>query len=775
MPTKRYRWLLSLSVTVLAVVAMTSGAARNVSATAAAGGDPASLVNPFTGTAGSGNTYPGATVPFGMVQPSPDTPSDPPGGGYSYNDSAIDGFSSVHLSGPGCPALGHVSLMPVTGPVTGTNDSDYASPFSHSAEEASPGYYAVSLTRYGIKAELTATARTAWERFSFPASGAGTVLLNLGAAQKPTTAANLTVTGPDTVTGSQSTQLFCNPGYRPVTVYFAARFSEPFTATGTWDNGPVTWGSTTANGTAIGAALRFAGRSVTASVGVSYVSAANAAANLRAETPRSGGFDTVRQQAHATWEKWLGRARVSGGTTAQEQTYYTSLYHALIEPNTFSDVNGQYFGMDGKVRTAKGRTEYTNLSLWDTYRTQQELLDLIAPTVARDVVLSLVSDTEELGWVPRWVLANEETNTMSGDSVTEFFADALAARVVTPAEVRPVYSYLTANATSSPPPGSEAEGRDGIAFYRAHGYVPFTTTGAYDQRSAASATLEYALADCGLSHVASALGQSADAADFTSTAQDYRSEFDSSTGFFRPRLADGSYLTPFDPAFVSLPYITADAAGFDEGSAWQYRWLVPQDPAGLAGLLGGPAPAIGDLNTFFDYDQVAADPSSAPADWSGGGRYDPTNEGDLQAPYTYDALGVPWRTQAMVRAALGIAQATPGGVPGNEDLGEMGAWYVMSALGLYPYAAGQGSFVLSAPLFPSATVAVSGRRPLVITSPGAGTYIDGLTVDGHPSGDSWLSFGQVAAGGTLAYRTGSVPDQAWAAGAAAAEPAYCAA
>lgn len=769
MPNNRRRWLLSVSAAVLAAAAMASGAARAASGAAA---DPASLVRPFTGTAGSGNTYPGATVPFGMVQPSPDTPSAPPGGGYSYNDSAIQGFSSVHISGPGCPALGHVSLMPVTGQVTSTKDSDYASGFSHSAEEASPGYYAVSLTRYGIRAELTSTARTAWERFSFPASGDRNVLLNLGAAQNKTTGANLAVTGPDTVTGSQSTQVFCNAGYRPVTVYFAARFSQPFTAAGTWDDGPVTWGGRSANGTAIGAALRFASRSVTASVGISYVSAANAAANLSAETPRSGGFDTVRQQAHATWDKWLGRARVSGGTTGQRQTYYTALYHALIEPNVFSDVNGQYYGMDGKVHTARGRAEYTNLSLWDTYRTQQQLLDLIAPSVARDVVLSLVSDTTELGWVPRWVLANEETNTMSGDSVTEFFADALASHVVTPADVRPAYSYLTKNATSSPPPGSEAEGRDGIAFYRAHGYVPFTTSGAYDQRSAASATLEYALADCGLSHVASALGRPADASDFASTAQDYRSEFDSSTGFFRPRLSDGTYMTPFDPSFVSLPYITADAAGFDEGSAWQYRWLAPQDPAGLARLLGGSSAAISDLNTFFDYDQVAADPSSASAAWSGGGRYDPTNEGDLQAPYTYDALGVPWRTQAMTRAALGVYQPTPSGIPGNEDLGEMSAWYVMSALGLYPYAAGQGAFALSAPLFPSATVAVSGGR-LTLSAPGAATYIDSLTVDGHAYGSDWLPYSRLASGGTLAYRTGSSPSRSWAAGTSSSVPAYC--
>jgi predicted alpha-1,2-mannosidase len=429
--------------------------------------------------------------------------------------------------------------------------------------------------------------------------------------------------------------------------------------------------------------------------------------------------------------------------------------------------------MDGRVHTARGRTEYTNLSLWDTYRTQQQLLDLVAPDVARDVVLSLVSDTRELGWVPRWVLANEETNTMSGDSVTEIFADALAAGIVTPAEVRPAYPYLTANATQSPPAGSAAEGRDGIAFYRQHGYVPFTMNGAYDQRSAASATLEYALADCGLSHVAAALGQGADAADFAGTAHDYRTLFDSSTGFFRPRLADGSFLSPFDPSFVDLPYITADAAGFDEGSAWQYLWLAPQDTADLARLLGGSGKAVSALDSFFAYDRVAADPGSAAAAWTSGARYAPGNEVDLQAPYAYDALGAPWKTQAVVRAALTVYQPAPGGIPGNDDLGEMSAWYVMSALGLYPYAAGQPAYALSAPLFPSALVRVRGGQ-LSVSAPGAGTYVDGLAVDGHASGTDWLPQAVLARGGTLSYRTGTTPDQGWAPGPAAAPPAYCA-
>ncbi|HEY1702198.1 MAG TPA: GH92 family glycosyl hydrolase [Trebonia sp.] len=855
--TKRPRGLPLTVAAVIAVVTGTaspavalSGAAQpgaalsvtGLSGSRSASGDTrdlTTLADPLVGTTAGGDTYPGATVPFGMTQPSPDTSSMPSGGGYDYTDSKILGFSTVHVSGPGCPALGHISLMPVTGSVTSTTDTDYASAFSHSSEVARPGYYAVTLSRYGIRAEMTATTRTAWERYTFPAPPVGStssaqdqVLLNLGAAENKTTAAHLTITGPDTVSGFQSTDVFCNAGYAPVTVYFTARFSSPFASTGTWDNGPVTWGSTSATGTAIGGAFRFKGnsRQVTAAIGVSYVSVGNAAQNLAAETPApstpstpptpsasstpptptaaptptaptaptalftspaprtapalptptapsatsapqaaqstqtaqatetpsgpqapqepSGAvFDEVRDIAHATWNSELQRVDVTGGTYAQRVNFYTALYHSLIEPNVFSDVNGQYYGMDGKIHTAQDRTEYTNLSLWDTYRTQQELLDLIAPGVARDVVLSIVSDTQELGWVPRWVLANEETNTMSGDSVTEIIADALAAGVVTKAQVAPLYPYLKKNATQAPPAGSEAGGRADIADYRKDGYVQYTLSGAYDQRAAASATLEYALADCGLSHIASELGHQADAVDFGTTAHNYRSEFDPSTRFFRPRLPDGSYLTPFDPGQVSLPYITANALGYDEGSAWQYLWLVPQDPADLASLLGGTASEISDLNQFFAFNQVAADPDAASQIWTGGANYDATDEGDIEAPYTYDALGAAWQTQAVTRAALTFYRAVPAGLPGNDDLGEMSAWYVMTALGLYPYAAGQDVFTLTSPLFTREVIQLPrpfySGTPITIEAPGAGTYIQGLTVNGQPQDASWISGAQL--------------------------------
>jgi predicted alpha-1,2-mannosidase len=367
---------------------------------------------------------------------------------------------------------------------------------------------------------------------------------------------------------------------------------------------------------------------------------------------------------------------------------------------------------------------------------------------------------------------------MSGDSVTAMFADALSGGLITPAEARTVYPYLRKNALRAPPAGSPANGRQGIASYRARGYVPFDPSSSqYFLRSGASGTLEYALADCGLSHIARTLGQAADAAGFAASAHDYRSEFDSGTGFFRPRLPGGTFLPGFSPSFLSLPYVPAAAKGFDEGSAWQYRWLVPQDTADLARLLGGRAAAVAGLDSFFAFGRVAARPSAAAAAWTGGAHYDPGNEPDFQAPYAYDALGAPWRTQAVVRAGLTLYRAAPGGLPGNDDLGETSAWYVLSALGLYPYAAGQGTYYLTSPLFSRAAITLSrpgsGGRPLVITAPGAGRYVQGLAVDGREYPDAWIARSRLVPGATLAYRTGPRPDRAWAAGPGAAPPAYC--
>jgi predicted alpha-1,2-mannosidase len=655
--------------------------------------------------------------------------------------------------------------MPVTGTVTSMDPSQYASGFSHQTEIAHPGYYSVDLQN-GARAELTATDRTAWERYTFPSGAAGTLLINLADGQNSTTAAHISVVGPHTVEGYQSTGAFCG-GNRPVTVYFTAQFDQPMNAAGTWNGSGVSWGTESAQGTDVGAAVRFAPGStpVVTKIGISYVSLADARANLAAEG-KGLTFDAVRNRAHAAWNTMLHRVRVTGGSDAERTDFYTALYHALIEPNLFSDVNGDYVGMDGKIHTAVGRAEYTNLSLWDTYRTQTELLDIVAPTQARDIALSMISDTKEMGWVPRWVLANVETNVMSGDPALPMFADALATGQVTPAELQSVYPLLYDDATEPPPAGNPAVGRVGVQFYRQHGYVPYDPR-IYMERSAGSVTLEWALADSDLSQVAATLGHPADAADLATFAHSYRNEFDPSTGFFRPRLADGSWMTPFDPAHNTAPW--SDGLGYDEGSAWDYLWLVPQDPADLANLLGGTSAAIDKADQYFQFAQISADPSAAKSLWTGGAHYDPTNEVDLEAPYTYDALGAAWKTAPVVRADLqSVYTPTPAGIPGNDDLGTMSAWYVLSALGLYPYDAGSGVYALTTPLFARAVISTPGShsaRPIVIDAPNAGTdtYVRGLTVNGDAHNSAWISYSNLM-GAHLDYTLSSTPDPGWASG-----------
>lgn len=740
------------------------------------GGSMADLtgwVDPFIGTNGA-NTFPGATMPFGMTQPSPDTQP----GDYGYGGSSINGFSTVQLSGVGVPALGDVSLMPVTGTVTSTDPNQYASGFSHTQETATPGYYAVDLQRYGVHAELTATDRTAWERYTFPTRSSGTILVNLAHAQQPTTSAQVTVVDPHTVEGYQTTAA----GNRPATVYFTAHFDQPIAASGTWNGAGISWGTPSTTGPDVGAAVQFppSQHPVVTSIGVSYVSLADAQMNLAAAGP-SQSFNAVRNQAHAAWNNMLHRVQVTGGSDDQRTTFYTALYHSLVEPNLFSDVNGNYVGMDGHIHQAVGRSEYTNLSIWDIYRTEGELLGIVAPAQARDIALSMVSDTKELGWVPLWVEANTEIYAMSGDPAIPMFADALATGEITPAELQTIYPILEADATEAPPPGNPEVGRVGYQdrpFYRQHGWAPYNPN-VYQQSAAASVTLEWALDDCGLSHVAASLGHPADAATLASSAHSYRNEFDPSTGFFRPRLADGSWMTPFDPTQWTAPWFGGQ--GYDEGSAWEYLWQVPQDAPDFAGLLGGTSAALSKADQFFKFDQVQANPAAVTSLWADswphpGNHYDPWNEEDLQAPYTYSALGVSWKTALLVRAQLSLYNSTPSGLP-PDDLGAMSSWYVLSALGLYPYAAGSGVYALTTPLFDQAVVHApngAAAHPIIIDAPGASTdtYVHALTLNGDVHNAAWISYGQLA-GAHLTYTLSSNPDPNWASGPNGAIPAYC--
>ncbi len=733
--------------------------------------DPSSLVNPFVGTQNFGNTFPGASVPFGMVQVSPDTGGQ---GGYDYKATSIYGFSQTHLSGVGCGVMGELPVMPTVGSVDNVDINAYKSEFSHSDEAAQPGYYRVGLSRYGVNAEVTATQRTGWQRYTFPASGAANVLFNTGKSNQTVLDSEIHVVGDRTIEGRVRNGRFC-AGKDEHTVYFTATFDRPFASFGAWRGSVPTPNVRDAAGTGgNGAWVTFdasADRDVVLKVGLSYTGLEGARKNLAAEAP-AFDFDATVAAAKAVWKKQLDAVRISGGTRERQVAFYTALYHSVLHPNLAGDVDGRYTGFDGEVRTASGYTPYQNFSLWDTYRPQNQLLQILEPRVARDVALSVVASGRDGGWLPRWALASSETNIMTGDPVTPFLVEAWEKGLLKGFEEE-TYQLLRKNALTLPPADSPYNGRSGVEHYNDRGYIPSGLKlgtdcahkgGDNDCVHPASATLEYSAADASLALMAKGLGHRSDARLFADRGQWYRNLWDTSTGHFRPRTVAGTWLTPYNPV---------DAAHqFHEGGAYQYQWLVPQDPAGLVSLMGGRREAEKRLDSFFAYDKLLVDPAGTarhdwitePYDYYGKPTYNPNNEPDLLAPYMYLWTGTPSKAATVVRAAMTLFTTGPDGMTGNDDLGTMSAWYVFSSLGLYPTFNGSGFLALSSPQFPSATVRIGQHGTqggtLTVTAPNVSDsvrYVKSASLNGRDVRKTWLDWSAVERGGKLSYEVSAKP------------------
>ncbi|MEV4435810.1 GH92 family glycosyl hydrolase [Streptomyces sp. NPDC049585] len=737
------------------------------------------LVNPFIGTQNEGNTFPGAAVPFGMVQLSPDTGH---GTGYDYRHEHIRGFSTVHLSGVGCRIGGDLPVLPTTGEVTSTDNARYAASFSHRDESARPGYYRVRLGSYGgITAELTATARTGRQRYTFPATGKANVLFNAGQALHRTVSSTVEVVDERTVRTTITGRGFCQDT-RPYTLYTLTRFDRPFASYGTWNGDRISAGSRSSSSAARnGAWVRFDAtrdRDVEATTAVSYVDAAGAERNLRAE---QDGFDRTAAAARAAWERRLGDVRVAGGSTTLRRTFYSSLYRSFLSPNVGSDADGRYRGWDQRVHRARGFTYYQNWSLWDTYRTQAQLLALLAPREARDMALSVLRVDAEGGWLPKWGYGTVETNIMTGDPVTPYLTNAFHHGLLTGHEEE-AYRVLKKNADGVPPAASPAVGREGNGRYLRDGYVPYlpqrprAKPGDSDFHQGASATLEYALADGALATMARALGHRADADRYAARSRAYRRIHDPDTGFFRPRDDRGAFTGPADPA---------RSPGFHEGTAWQYQWLVPQDPPGLVRLIGGRDATDRRLDSFFAYDRLLADPARTarevwvhgPYDYYNADKYNPQNEPDLIAPYTYLSTGRPWKTTDVVHAALTLFTDTPDGMTGNDDLGTMSAWMVLSSIGVYPVQPGADVWGLSTPVFDRVELRLDKRwypgGRIAVSAPGTSRtdrYVRSVRLDGRPYGRTYLTTADLRRGARLDFAVGPRPS-AWGTGGQDGPPA----
>ncbi|MEU7474544.1 GH92 family glycosyl hydrolase [Lentzea sp. NPDC042327] len=723
--------------------------------------DPTAHVDPFIGTGKAGaavgeiNNFPGPSVPFGMVQFSPDTLGSY--AGYQYHSDKIRGFSLTHASA-GCSVFGDVPILPVTGAV-GEQPWDRVETFRHSSEQAEPGHYAVTLEDSRVRAELTATTRTALATFTLPADGH--VLVKGGASLSGNSAADLTVENDTTVTGSASTGGFCGKANR-YTVYYAITFDRPFTAKGTWDGSTVTPDSGSVRAPRAGAYLSFPAGQVKAKVALSYVDVDGAKRNMAQEVP-GWDADRVRADTRARWRTELGKIRVAGTNADELKTFYTALYHSLMHPNTLNDVDGRYTGFDDQVHPLPaGRTQYANFSDWDTYRSLAPLHAMLWPRQASDMAQSLVNDAVQGGWWPRWPLANDHTAQMTGDSSVPLIAN-LHAYGARDFDLATALKYLVKGATSvDTTPGGYRE-RPGIDEYVRRGYLPNTDVARGDHaRAGASITLEWSVDDFAIAQLAAAAGDRATAAEFARRGQNWQNLFNPATAHVQPR--DGAGRFPDGPAWPpSAGGFGQD--GFDEGNAVQYTWMVPHNPAGLITAMGGRDAAAARLDAFTT--KLNAGPSE-PYMWAG-------NEPAFGIPWLYNHTGRPWRTQQVVRQIMTtLFDATPDGEPGNDDLGAQSSWYVWAALGLYPATPGTSDLAVHSPLFPRIVLDLPGRD-LTITAPKASAtapYVHALHLDGRDHERTGLPRDLLRTGGRLDFDLGTTPDRGWATGADAAPPSY---
>lgn len=690
-------------------------------------------VNPFIGTGGGGNTFPGATLPFGMMQWSPDTRDD---GWYRYSDQSIRGFSLTHISGAGCPIYADVPILPWIGS-PGADPRSATLRFTHAHERAEPGYYSVEFDN-GVKTELTVRAHSGIGRFSFPADAERTMLFKAGSsatAGDPKRIGDIStihIQGDDTLVGTVHSGGFCFvPG--DYILHFAARFSQPFSSFGTWSR-KLEPRSRTANGHEVGGYVSFAkGQDpIVLKVAVSFVSIEDAVANLEAEIP-GWDFDPVRNDAAAIWSRTLERIKVRGGTSEDQIMFYTGLYHMLLSPNLFSDVNGEYMGFDGNVhQLEKGEAQYANISDWDIYRNLVQLQSLLMPAQTSQMIQSLVRDAEQSGWLPKWPLANDVTYVMGGDSPPIVISDAWAfgAREF---DAKTALKYMLKSATEPGHGLHEGSERPWLADYLKLGYVPVARHG---QEIGASITLEYSNSDFAISRFADAQGDIAHASGLLHSAQNWKRLFDSRSGFIRPRDPSGEFMEGWDPN-ESQPgpqgRWSAEQLGFEEGNAWHYTFMIPYNYRGLLNAMGGAERALPKLDRFFQK-----------LSGMGTANFTVENEPDFCAPYLYMWTGYPWKTQEVIdRIRRETFSARPEGLPGNDDLGATSGVFVWNALGIYPVIPGVGGVVFGTPLFSRGDLQIGNGGSLQIRSHGKGIYVHSVKLNGRLFRSAWLPLSEL--------------------------------
>ena len=716
-----------------------------------------------------GQTVPAVGHPYGLTHWTPQTTDgaikcvSP----YYYFLRHIQGFRASHwMSGSCTQDYGSVTLMPVTGALR-VQPVERASRFSHRREQATPAYYAATLEDYGVHAELTGTARAGMLRLTFTRPDPAYVVVNPNSLQRR----GYVEVRPEAreIVGYNPVYRIYQGGGRPAgfSGHFVVRFDRAFLAHGTWDGARVNPGATSQRGdslalargdsSALGAYVRLAvqpGDTVHVEVGTSFTSVEEARRNLDAEIA-DRDFDAIRSAAETAWNEALGAVVVTGGTMEQRAVFHTALYHAMLLPRTFNDASGTYpgFADDERVHRTNDFTYYDDFSLWDTHRALHPLLTLVAPERTRDMIRSLLAKAEQGGWLPIFPAWNSYTSAMIGDHAIAMIADAYV-KGIRDIDAETAYAYMRRNALESPTSYAEyvdGKGRRALDSYLRYGFIPLedSVKEAFHRNGQVSRTLEYAYDDFALAQMARALGKESDYQLFLGRAANWRNVFDPSVRFVRGRHADGSWDAPFDPA-RRYSYLT-------EGTSWQYTWSVPHDVAGLIEAMGGREAFVARLDTLF-----------------ASGHYWQGNEPSHHIAYLYAYAGAPWKTQHRVRELMRKEyDAIPGGLSGNDDAGQMSAWYVFSALGLYPAAPGLPHYVLGSPLFPEATLRVGeGRRFTILARDvsARNRYVQSARLNGVALERPWLAHSEVLAGGTLELEMGPEANRAWGSDPEAAPP-----
>ncbi|PWD97875.1 GH92 family glycosyl hydrolase [Marinilabilia rubra] len=705
------------------------------------------FVNPFMGTDGPGNTYPGATVPFGMVQLSPDIGYSGWDriAGYFWPDSIITGFSHLHLTGTGAGDLYDILLTPVNSRATKTTPENGNRPyslFSHNNEHAEPGYYQVFLQDYGINAELSATKRTGIHQYTFPEDENSGFIIDLGYALNwdSPVITSITIEDNQTISGYRFSS-----GWAPdQRVWFVAKFSKPFdTATLFNDEKKVVGDSVKAQHTKVD--LRFKtseNEKVVVKLGISSAAKEGARLAIKQEAPK-WCFEDLRKSASNQWEKELNKIKVESDNQTWKETFYTGLYQSMLAPTLYSDATGHYKGADGKIHKAEGYDKYDTFSLWDTFRAAHPLYTIMHPDRVPDMIQSMLSHYRETGLLPVWSMQGNETNMMIGYHAVPVIVDAYF-KGIGGFDAEEAYEACLSNAMSD---------GHGIKEYRELGYVPLSED---HENWSVSKTLEYAYDDWCIAMFAKALGKDKDYDYFMKRANNWKNHFDPQTGFMRPKKASGAFIDHFVPREY-----TQD---FCESNGWHYFWFVPQDIEGLREKLGDERFSQR-LDSMFTF---SPGPDADLPIFSTGmiGQYAHGNEPSHHVAYLYNYTGESWKTQKRVRQILtNMYKPVPNGHCGNEDCGQMSSWFVFSSMGFYPVNPADGKYHIGSPLWKKATIQVEDNKTFTVEAPNVSTenmYIQSVKLNGEKLERPWITHEELSNGGTLKFEMSEIPnEQLW--------------